>query len=351
MNTLKPIPKKTLYIRADGNQTIGLGHLMRGLSIADALTELGGSTVFLVADADSEGTILKRGYEVISLHSNWKNLEEELEQLISIISKRQIENLLIDSYYVTKLYLQRLYQHTKVTYLDDLNLFIYPCHTLINYSSYYKKFHYNTNYPQTKLLLGTAYVPLQKAYSKMGKKEINKQVKQVLVLTGGTDEYHFALGMAQQIVKVSEQENRRYVFICGKYNRDLKQLQQLQKECKNIICISNTDNMWNYMKKADVAVSAGGTTLYELCTVGTPTISYLLADNQYENVKSFAAQGLMYDAGDIRKDKNQVIQQILSQIDKLEQKPKERMEIAERMQCLVDGQGARRIAQEITGVE
>ena len=54
------------------------------------------------------------------------------------------------------------------------------------------------------------------------------------------------------------------------------------------------------MKKVDVAISAGGTTLYELCACGTPTISYSFADNQLNNVKQFDEDGIIPYAGDVR---------------------------------------------------
>ena len=56
------------------------------------------------------------------------------------------------------------------------------------------------------------------------------------------------------------------------------------------------------MQEADLAISAGGTTLYELCAVGTPTICYSMADNQLDNVRQFEKDGLMYYAGDARQD-------------------------------------------------
>lgn len=55
-----------------------------------------------------------------------------------------------------------------------------------------------------------------------------------------------------------------------------------------------------YMMEADIAISAGGSTLYELCAIGTPTISYSFADNQLDNVTKFAEDGLIAYAGDAR---------------------------------------------------
>ena len=51
-----------LYIRTDMNETIATGHMMRCLSIADAAKKQGQETVFLVADAQAQELLKKRGY-------------------------------------------------------------------------------------------------------------------------------------------------------------------------------------------------------------------------------------------------------------------------------------------------
>ena len=48
-----------------------------------------------------------------------------------------------------------------------------------------------------------------------------------------------------------------------------------------------------FMMEADVVISAGGSTLYELCAVGVPTISYSIADNQLNNVRKFHEDGII----------------------------------------------------------
>ena len=92
----------TIYIRADMNEIIATGHVMRCLSIADAAKEQGKETIFIVADEKPIEMLKKRGYEAIVLHTLWNTMEEEIDVLIPLIQLHNIQKLLIDSYQVTK---------------------------------------------------------------------------------------------------------------------------------------------------------------------------------------------------------------------------------------------------------
>ncbi len=103
------------------------------------------------------------------------------------------------------------------------------------------------------------------------------------------------------------------------------------------------DDIETYMERADLAVSAGGTTLYELCAVGTPAISYSFADNQLENVRTFDKEGIIAYAGDARKQ--DAAFHIAAMLERYHTDAALRRERSERMQDLVDGTGAGRIAE------
>ena len=94
-----------------------------------------------------------------------------------------------------------------------------------------------------------------------------------------------------------------------------------------------------------MAVSAGGTTLYELCAVGTPTVSYSFVDNQLDNVKQFADDKLIRYAGDVRYDS--VYDNICNILEEDYAEQKNRQVISKKMQAMIDGFGATRIVERI----
>lgn len=330
-----------LYIRVDMNQSIATGHVMRCLSIAEAARDEGIDAVFILADAQAEELIQSKGFRTIVLNSAWNDLEKELPDLLDLITKENIKTLLVDSYYVTENYLEALNYATSVAYIDDLNSFHYPVDTLIAYANYWKKMNYEENYLDTKLLLGCSYVPLRKEFQNLPPKLIRENVENLLILTGGSDN----LGISENILDhLPLEQYKKIDVICGRYFEQFDYLKTKYSNCQNVHLHRAVDNMIDYMLDADVAISAGGTTLYELCATGTPTITYSFADNQLDNVRQFAEDGIMRYAGDIRYDK--VYENICTIVEVYHEK-NYRNQVSDKMKHLIDGQGAHKLIRAL----
>ena len=87
-----------------------------------------------------------------------------------------------------------------------------------------------------------------------------------------------------------------------------------------------------------------GATLYELCATGTPTITYSFADNQLDNVRQFAEDGIMRYAGDIRYDK---VYENIRTIVEVYQEKNYRNQVSDKMKHLIDGQGAHKLIRTL----
>ena len=128
---------------------------------------------------------------------------------------------------------------------------------------------------------------------------------------------------------------------------DLDEIRELSDRIDQIKIVYNVSEMSKLMCEHNIAVSAAGSTLYELCACGLPTITYVLADNQIPAAKVFSEKGVMIDAGDVRKDAD-FIQHIFAAVQKLSQNQEQRMNMARAAVCLADGRGAYRLATMIT---
>lgn len=329
-----------LYIRTDMNPVIATGHMMRCLAIADAAKSTGENTVFILADNQAVPLLEQRGYSYIVLNSKWDDMESELPELEKLVQKKHIKKMLVDSYQVTENYLKCLTALAQTYYIDDINAFSYPVSGIICYANYWEKFCYSERYTDTKLFLGTEYAPLGRNFSDCDRKEISRQVRKLLLLSGGTDHYHL---LDQMLERLDLNQYLQIDAVCGKYNLQYDYLREKFKSHKNVHIHQSVSDMDRLMKEADVAVSAGGTTLYELCAVGTPTVSYSFVDNQLDNVRKFHEDEIMYYAGDARN--TDITGNIMQALSRYCNDFRLRQERSGKMQKLVDGKGALRIAE------
>ena len=327
-----------IYIRVDMNEIIATGHVMRCLSIADAAREMGKETVFIVADEKTVETLRKRGYEPVILYTKWDDMESELEKLIPFIQKTGISKLLVDSYQVTKEYLAKLEEYTEVFYLDDLDAFEYPVSNVLCYANYYSELSYDNYKGNTNVYLGTSYMPIRKVFQNCKTKQIKERIERILVLSGGSDSFN----MLENIAELFKNDiDVQIDVICGAFYPDFEGLKEKFVDYSHFNFYQNVNNLEEFMEKADMAISAGGTTLYELSAKGTPTISYSFADNQLKTVEQFDADELIPYAGDVRAD------DVYGNICKLYEKYKDteiRKQASRKMQTVIDGRGAARIA-------
>lgn len=332
-----------VYIRADMNSIIATGHVMRCLSIADAAKSLGEETTFILADNNAKELIEKHGHKTIILNTQWYDMDSELPVIKELAGKYQIDRILVDSYQVTENYLYSLSSIMQTFFIDDLNAFFYPVENIICYANYWEKFKHSERYQKSGLFLGTKYVPLRREFCECGEKIINSQTKILLILSGGTDKYHILGQILEQVdLKLYSQVN----VICGRFDSQYKSMKSQKEIYSNINFYHNVSDIERFMKEADLAISAGGLTLYELCAVGTPTISYSLADNQLENVRKFHEDGIIDYAGDVRRD--DVAGNIGRYLHMYYSNPKLCLKKSKKMQKLVDGKGAWRIAKILT---
>ena len=327
------------------NKEIATGHMMRCLSIADEISELGGKVTFIIADRNACGLLENRGYEYIVLDTQWDDMDSEIPVMQKLVSNRNIEKLIIDSYAATAKYLSAMTDVTYTMYIDDLNRTDLSVDAVLCYAIYTDKQVYTENCAgrKVKLLLGTDYVPLRKVFQDIPPKTINENISNILILSGGSDPYRT---IEKCIDVLSKDRTIQIHAICGRYSERASELRQLYKEKSNVNIHESVEDIERYMQEADVCISAAGTTLYELCACGTPTLSYILADNQIDNARGFDEKGIIPYLGDVRKE--DIRKSINIELRTLEESQKRRI-VSGNMREVVDGKGCYRIASELIG--
>jgi len=309
---------KTVGVFTEGGPEIGLGHLSRCYAIACALQQRGCKPVFFIF---SDGDVSKVVRPFKARNVDWK-LDIE-----SIFKNEQIPFAIIDSYLapqkVYELAARLLDGHLLI--IDDYMRLEYPRSFVVNPAMDSQKL----NYPKgagRKYLLGKDYIILRSDFWEVQPKKIKDKIENIFLTFGGWAE--------------KETLEQVALFIKKHINVNLQMLDSYKKQY-------SAKQMRRMMIEADLCVSGGGQTIYELTRMGVPTISVTLDDNQALNVKALKQAGFSFSAGRINKD---------SFYDRLEEGIKHMISPIVRKNCsaigqkLVDGKGAHRLTDIITEI-
>ncbi len=340
-----------IWIRADANREIGTGHMMRCISIARALKQCGQQVCFITAD-DSGAPILENGgQEYMILHSGYRDMEDELPGLRRLFERNKPDFFLADSYFVTPRYLREIRQSVPVGILDDKVLTGMPVDLLVNYNIFADASLYGADAAGAgaacgRYLLGTAYVPLRSEFEGV-EYSVRARAETVLITTGGSDKYGLAGQLLRKALADPCAASLRYLVVSGAYNAHLPELKELESVHENVQICCNVSNMSRLMQESDIAVSAGGSTMYEISAVGVPVICFSFVDNQERIVRCFAEKNLTCFGGDYLSQGEAMLDEAVSNIGRLAADLALRRSLSERLRKVVDGRGAMRIAEKL----
>ena len=330
-----------VFIRADANEIIGTGHVMRCISIANGFRDAGEKVLFITADHRGDELIRNAGFYSRCIESQWDDMESEIPIMKELLESEPPKHLIVDSYYVTKDYLKSVTSHTRTVYMDDMNAQVWDVDYLINYNIYADSMDYSAYYGlNARLMLGPKYAPLRKEFHSLGSHTINRDIRNILVSAGGADPEGLSVQIAREICP--KYSDMRFHFVVGALNPRMSEIKKLERD--NIILHINERNMAKLMQDCDIAISAAGTTLYELCASGIPTITYTLADNQLVAAEQFGKRGIMVNAGDCRNN-NEFMTSLQRCLDDLVCNKERRNKMSKKMTSLVDGNGAMNIVK------
>ncbi len=338
--------KKTIAIRVDGNATLGMGHIMRCISIAKALQSAGSVCVFFAAQEKAAEFIHEKGFLCETLHTDYVDMESEIPYLQAFVEKYNPDLWLVDSYQITTKYIQTLQKMCPVFYLDDTGEQIYPADGLINYNIYGEELGYEGKCSDDmKLLLGASYAPVKQEFVSTTY-EVREEAENILITMGGSDALNIT-GQLSTLLLDRLPEKVTLTLICGRFNPHLQKLQDLQEENARVQVLVDVPDMWNHFAKADVAVSAAGSTMYELGSMGIPTVCCYYVENQRRIAEGFAQKVGICNAGDFSKEPQTVLVNLAEAVCDLVRDKEKRERIVACMKCVTDGMGASRIADEI----
>lgn len=254
-----------------------------------------------------------------------------------------------DSYYLTAEYMRNLQDMGyRLVWLDDLGEQNYPVFCLINYNLYAEELGYfEREKRNVKYLLGASYAPVRPAFYRK-EYQVRPKLRRILITTGASDPYHAGYLFAHALLKESAEWD--VTVICGAYSTDADALEELARISDNRLRVMrHLTDLSDVMYESDLAIAAAGSTLYELCAVGVPTLVYEFADNQSPGAEAFVQKTGSYRLGDLRTQAEQAAAKACREAGCLRDE-EQRKRISARMKQLSDGHGAERIAEELVAL-
>jgi CMP-N-acetylneuraminic acid synthetase/spore coat polysaccharide biosynthesis predicted glycosyltransferase SpsG len=265
----KVLKRKRIVLRVDGYRLIGLGHVYRCISIAERLIDH--DIMFLMDERYKMGIefVRSRFHKVFTFGG-------DVMEALGALNPDIIINDILDT---SAGYIKQLKERNwLVVNFEDLGRGIKHADLVIN-----ALYEADSNSPN--ILGGPAYFCLRdEFYSLPPKKGVSPALRRVLVTFGGTDENNLTI----KVLKALEAMNGEFIVnvITGFGYTHEGELKKYLKQCsKRVIVVRDTRSISQYMYDADLVITSGGRTVYEVASVRTPCL--VLCQNQRELTHRF----------------------------------------------------------------
>lgn len=323
-----------VLIVTEGGKNIGFGHITRCVSLCQAFAEKGITAEFVINGDDTVVDLLKN--EKYLLFDWIKNKNKLLE-----IAKG-VEIIIVDSYQADISFYNDISKLVKIpVYIDDTKRLNYPEGIVVNGSICAEELAYPGK-EGIVYLLGHKYISLRKEFWKVSEKYINKNISSVLITFGGDDRRD----MTPKILKFLNEKYPEFIknVVIGKGFDNLQEIEHLKDRKTNLIYYPDVETTKEIIFESDIAVSAGGQTLYELARIGVPTIGICFAENQKLNLEGWQKKGFVEYIG--RYNDTRLFERIKDVIDNLFSY-KERIKRYKISRSLMDGNGGKRVVKTL----
>lgn len=321
---------------------------MRCLALGQALRAQGCHVTFVTACQRNSllRRLLNEDFQVITLEAPYPH-PDDWQVMSRVLKDNDAAWVVLDGYHFDSAYQLGIKDKgPRLLVIDDTaHLEYYHADIVLNQNINANLLRYSAE-SSTLLLLGTQYVLLRPEF--LGRAAIRKKIpeiaRKVLITLGGADVDNQTLKAMQTVQQIGI-AGLEAVVVVGASNPHLRQLQaQSRSSTVSIEVVSDVTKMCELMAWADVAVSGGGSTCWELAFMGLPAIVLILADNQRAVAEGLDEAGVVVNLG-WHKDLAAV--DITQALVRLAAAADQRTEMSKRGPELVDGKGNDRVLSEL----
>lgn len=358
-----------LAIRADASLVIGSGHVMRCLTLADAMANEGVKTTFLCRDLPGHMAEVIRSHghscellplpEVTKpdaapqalLDRSWLAGGQDADALAAapILERLSPDWVIVDHYALDSRWQKRAKpQGSRLLVIDDLADRPHSADALIDMGAGRHPSEYDPLVPgRCELLIGPRYAPLRPEFTQLRGSNFHRRagsdLARVLVFMGGMDHASItstALGLLEEAFADSG-VHPAVTVVLGAAALHAEAVRELAAGMPFAVdVISDTGDMAALMAEADISIGAGGTTSWERCCLGLPSVVLAVAPNQIEVSKALARKGAVAWVGSL--DDADWSERMTAELLRLCD-PETRHAMSERAATVCDGRGTARL--------
>tara|TARA_R110000868_G_scaffold45808_5_gene151686 strand:- start:33353 stop:34471 length:1119 start_codon:yes stop_codon:yes gene_type:complete len=364
-----------VWFRADAATWIGTGHVMRCLTLADALSEAGASCGFICREhAGHLGPlILGRGHKLrllpgvdvlaesysgiqsAPLHAHWLGVtvEQDAAQTLELLTDEGVDWLIVDHYaldYRWENVVTSVCQ--KVMVIDDLADRLHNCDVLLDQTfSRLENDYLDIVSTRCQLLCGSSYAMLRPEFSRQRQDSLSRRrkgnfaVQRILITMGGVDAGNVTGDILNALSRTAILDTLYVTVVMGGTAPWLNNIRAQVPLLPFPVDIRvDVDNMAEVMSQADIAIGAAGATTWERCCLGLPSIMIVLAENQ----RMAGTELLRVGAAEVLAAPENIADELPALLEKLVTGGAGALdEMSAKAAVIVDGQGVQRVIDVI----
>jgi UDP-2,4-diacetamido-2,4,6-trideoxy-beta-L-altropyranose hydrolase len=305
-----------VVFRTDASLQIGTGHVMRCLTLADTLAEHGTDCLFICRAHEGNliDLIRTRGHNAHALpveaaqpesaaaltHASWLGATQaqDAAACASILAAHRPDWLVVDHYALDTRWERALAPHyRKLMVIDDLADRPHACDLLLDQTFGREAADYRPLVPANcRLLCGSQYALLRPAFAALRPYSLQRRaqpvVRELLITLGGVDKDNVTLQVLQALRSCPLPADCRITVVMGTTAPWLEEVrtQALTMPWPTRVLVGISD-MAQLMADSDLAIGAAGSTSWERCCLGLPTLMLVLADNQRKMAQGLEKSG------------------------------------------------------------
>ena len=310
---------KNVVFRVDSSSKIGVGHLMRCITLADEMQKRGCKITFVCRNL--KGNLISQikykvavlpdlaAFKAEGIYSDWLDAtqDQDATQTIKVINDN-VDILIVDSYALKIQWHRKLRSHAKIIMvIDDLIDKSFDCDILLNPNLSIHESDYEKKVPEDcNLLLGPNFALIRPEFNSLRSKSIEKRkntqkIQNLLISMGGSDKNNVTYDVLKELGN-----EFNITVVLGAASPHVKMIKEYTKD-KDIEVIVNANNMSKLMFDADLAIGAGGSSVWERCCLGLPTLFYVLSQNQKRTADYLAENKVVSIVKNLRHDMQRII--------------------------------------------